>query len=134
MGQTSSPAYSELNYKTYQAGKILGYGFSPDGRSLGVTHMLGKFLQDLGCQNIQNKMHVIDFSTDSEAWPDIFHNYEIAFKTLQPFILKANVATQEELDRLYQQFLIEIYSSNFRGVWPYMSVWGTKPLIPENEK
>lgn len=128
MGLTSSFAFEELNHKSYQAGKVLGYGFSPDGRSLGMTYMLRTFLRNIGCENIQQKMHAIDFSSYSDAWADIFHNYEIAFKALQPLIIKGGAGDQEELDHLYQQFLMETHREDFRGVWPYMSVWGTKPL------
>ncbi len=108
--------------------RAIGHGFSPDGRSFGTTHMLGGFLHTIGCENIQSRMHVLDFSADSEAWADIFHNYDIAFRAIQPLIIKAGMATQEELDQLHQQYIIEMHLKTFRGIMPYMSVWGKKPL------
>lgn len=134
MGTTTSFAFAELSQKAYQASKVIGYGFSPDGRSLGITQMLGQFLQKVGCENIQNKMHVVDFSANSGAWADVFHNYEIAFKAIQPLLIKQNIATQEELDQLYEQFLVELHLDEFRGVWPYMSVWGTKPQLQKKQR
>jgi ubiquinone/menaquinone biosynthesis C-methylase UbiE len=125
---TSSWAFAELSLKIYQLGKPLGYGFSPDGRSFGITHMLGGFLREVGCEQIESRMHVVDFSADSPAWADIFHNYDIAFRAIQPVLVKMGIATQDELDQLHQQYIIDMHQVTFRGVWPYMSVWGTKPL------
>ncbi len=128
VGWSSSQAFAELGQRTCQMMKAMGYGFSPDGRSAGITHMLGGFLHKIGCEDIQYRMHVVDFSADSEAWADIFHNFDIGFRALQPALVKAGVATREELDQLHQQFIIELHLKTFRGVWPYMSVWGRKLL------
>jgi ubiquinone/menaquinone biosynthesis C-methylase UbiE len=127
-GLTSSLAFAELGQRTCQMMKALGYGFSPDGRSAGITHMLGGFLRTIGCEQIESRAHVIDFSANSAAWADIFHNFDIGFRALQPALVKAGVATQEELDQLQQQYIIDMHLSTFRGVMPYMSAWGRKPL------
>jgi ubiquinone/menaquinone biosynthesis C-methylase UbiE len=128
VGLTGSRAFAELSQKCYQVVKAMGHGFSPDGRSFGTTHMLGGFLKTIGCEQIQSRMHVLDFSADSPAWADIFHNYDIAFRAIQPAIIKMGMGTQEELDQLHQQYLIDMHLNTFRGIMPYMSVWGTKPL------
>jgi ubiquinone/menaquinone biosynthesis C-methylase UbiE len=125
---TSSLAFSELMQRSYQMMKAVGYGFSPDGRSGGITHMLGGFLRTIGCEQIENRMHVVDFSADSEAWADYFHNFDIGFKALQPKLVKTGMATQAELDQLHRQYVIDLHLDTFRGVSPYMSVWGKKPF------
>jgi ubiquinone/menaquinone biosynthesis C-methylase UbiE len=130
-GLTSSLAFAELVQRMYHMVKTAGYGFSPDGHSWGITHMLGGFLHALGCENIQSGMHVVDFSADSEAWADFFHNFDVGFRALQPQLVKAGMATQEELDHLHEQLLVEMHLDTFRGVTPYMSVWGKKPLTDE---
>lgn len=127
-GMTNSSALAELSQKGYQATKAFGYGFSPDGRSFGITYMLGGFLKTIGCEQIQYRMHVVDFSADSPAWADFFHNNDIAFRAMQPKLVKAGLITQEEFDQLHKQFLIDIHQDTFRGNMPYISVWGTKPL------
>lgn len=127
VGLTNSPAFAELSQKCYQVTRELGHGFSPDGRSFGTTHMLGGFLRTIGCKEIESRAHILDFSADAEAWADIFHNYDIAFGAIQPAIIKAGMATQEELDQLHQQYIIEMHLNTFRGVMPYMSAWGRKP-------
>jgi ubiquinone/menaquinone biosynthesis C-methylase UbiE len=129
MGFTTSWAFAEFSQRIYQVSKTLGYGFAPDDHSLGITHMLGGLLRAIGCETIESQMHVIDFSADSQAWTNIFHNYDIAFQAIQPVLVKRGIATQEELDALYQQFYIEMHLDTFRGIWPYMSVWGRKPLL-----
>lgn len=133
-GLTSSRAFAEFGQLCYQLSSVRGYGFAPDQHSLGITHMLGDFLQTVGCEQIQSKMHVVDFSATSQAWADIFHNYNIAFTKLQPLLQQAGLATQEELDTLYKYFLIESHLASFRGVWPSMSVWGTKPQVQRSEE
>lgn len=127
-GLSSSRALADLCQKYYQFSQARGYGFSPDGRSSGITHMLGGFLRAIGCENIQSRMHVVDFSADSEAWADLFHNFDIGFRALRSPMINAGIANQEEFAHLYQQFLIEMHLKTFRGIWPSMSVWGTKPL------
>lgn len=39
-----------------------GYGFSPDGLTFGLAPMLGKLLNDVGCQNVQTRLTAIDYS------------------------------------------------------------------------
>lgn len=132
-GLTSSRAFARWSQLSYRLSHARSYGFSPDQHSLGITHMLGAFLQTVGCEQIQNKMHVVDFSANTDAWGDLFHNYTIAFTKMQPLLLQTALATPEELDLLYQHFLIESHLDSFRGVWPSMSVWGTKPLVEQSE-
>jgi hypothetical protein len=43
-------------------------------------------------------------------------------------MIKAGVATQEELDTLYEQMLAEMLADNFRGLGYGLSVWGKKPV------
>lgn len=127
-GMTTSAAFSEFNHKVCQVMKALGYGFSPDGRSFCITPMLGGLLKTVGCENIQYRMNMLDFSADSQAWADIFHNADITFRAIQPKLINAGLATQEELDQLHQQFLIDMHLNTFRGIQYYMSAWGTKPI------
>jgi hypothetical protein len=51
----------------------------------------------------------------------------VGFKLIQPFLLQAEVATQEELDQLYEQMLVEMRSDDFCGLAYFLTVWGKKP-------
>jgi ubiquinone/menaquinone biosynthesis C-methylase UbiE len=127
-GTTNSPAVEKINEIGLRAFKLAGRSFSPDGRSLGITPMLGRFLSDAGCINIQRKAHAFDFSMGTEAHQAMYDNSKAVFKLSQPFMVKMKVATQEELDMLYRQALGEMMSDDFCGVWFYLSAWGEKPV------
>ena len=51
----------------------------------------------------------------------------MAAKLAQPFLLKMKVSTQEELNALYEQMLVEMLRSDFRALMYIVSVWGEKP-------
>jgi len=127
-GTTNISAVEKINEIGLRAFKLAGQSFSPDGRSLGITPMLGRFLRDAGCINIQKKAHAFDFSLGTEAYETMYNNSQAFFKLFQPFLVKMKVATQEELDMLYQQALGEMMLDDFCGVWFYLSVWGEKPV------
>jgi ubiquinone/menaquinone biosynthesis C-methylase UbiE len=126
-GTTNISAVEKMNEIGLRAFKLAGRSFSPDGRSLGITPMLGRFLRDAGCINIQKKAHAFDFSMGTEAYEAMYDNTQVIFKLSHPFLVKMKVATQEELDMLYRQALGEMMSDDFCGVWFYLSVWGEKP-------
>jgi ubiquinone/menaquinone biosynthesis C-methylase UbiE len=127
-GTTNSPAVEKINEIGLRAFKLAGMSFSPDGRSLGITPMLGRFLRDAGCINIQRKAHAFDFSMGTVAHEAMYNNSQVVFKMSQPFMVKMKVATQEELDMLYRQASGEMMSDDFCGVWFYLSAWGEKAV------
>jgi ubiquinone/menaquinone biosynthesis C-methylase UbiE len=129
-GTTNIPAVEKINEIGLRAFKLAGRSFSPDGRSLGITPMLGRFLREAGCINIQKKAHAFDFSMGTDAHEAMYDNSRVIFKLSQQFLVKMKVATQEELDMLYQQALGEMMSDDFCGVWFYLSAWGEKPENP----
>jgi ubiquinone/menaquinone biosynthesis C-methylase UbiE len=128
MGMTNSPALEKLNSLFMRALFVNGQSFSPlpESQYLCLTPMLGAFLREAGCQDIHEKAYVINFSAGAKANWSLTENHKAAYKLLQPFMLKAGVATQEELDALYEQALAEMMADNFRGVGYFLSVWGKK--------
>ena len=126
-GFTNSPAYEKLYAFFASAMRKAGQSFSPERDHLNITPMLGGFLRSAGCTNIQQKAYVIDFSIGTEDYEAFRQNWVIAFKLLQPFCLKIGTATQEELDRFYDQMLLEMLSDEFRGIMFLLTVWGQKP-------
>jgi ubiquinone/menaquinone biosynthesis C-methylase UbiE len=125
---TNSPANEKINSLLGQVGVIAKRSFSPDGRNIGITPMLSRFLRDAGCQNIQLQAHAIDFSSAAEAQEEFFQNLRVGLQLLQPFLLKLQLVTKEEIEALYQQALIEVQSADFCGVVYLLSVWGETPL------
>jgi len=122
---TTSPALENLNAMIIRALKIQG-SFSQTGRFTGILPMLGRLLRDAGCVNIQLVPHVIDFSVGTKAYQGFRKDAVAVFKLFQPFIIRMGVATQEEMDPLYEQMLLEMQQDDFRGLMLPLTAWGEK--------
>lgn len=105
-----------------------GLSFSPDGRHIGITPMLGRLLRNGGCINVQSKAHLVDFSWGMEGHHSNFQNSMVFFKLIQPFLINTGVTTKEEIEQLYQQSLIEMQSEDFSGIFFFLTAWGSKPI------
>ncbi len=125
-GTSTSPALEQMAALLSQAAWRLGYGFSPDGRTIGTALMLPRLLRNAGYQDIQSKAHILEQSVDTEFWADSYRNYEVAYSLLQPFFVKAGVITSEDVRRLHQQMLIEMHYDEFCAMWHFMGVWGKR--------
>lgn len=105
---------------------IAGQSFSPDGRNIGITPMLGGLLRDAGYHNIQERAHALNGSAGTEAHQSFYQNIEIGGKLSEPFLIKMKVTTQEEFAEAYNQAMAEAMLDNFRAIWYYLTVWGEK--------
>ncbi len=125
-GTTNSKAFEAWKVLTFRAIAKAGFTSSPDGHNYGIMAQLGRFLRESGLQHIGQRAHVIDFSAGTDAYETMFQNCSVAFQLVQPFFLKMEIATQEEIDELYQQMLIEMMREDFSAIWSYLTVWGQK--------
>jgi ubiquinone/menaquinone biosynthesis C-methylase UbiE len=123
---TNSPALENLNAMIIRALKRQGESFSRSGRFTGVLPMLGRFLLDAGCVSVNYRSHVIDYSYGTEAYEGFRHDAGIVFKLFQPFIVRMGVATQEEVNQLYEQMQLEMGNDDFRGLMLPLTAWGEK--------
>ena len=89
--------------------------------------MLGRFLLDAGCANVNYMSHVIDYSFGTEAYEGFRRDATVVFKLFQPFIVRMGVATQEEVEHLYNRMQFEMLEENFRGLMLPLTAWGEKP-------
>ena len=126
---TNGPAFEKLSGMFIQALKRAGNISSPDARTTGLTPLLARFLRNAGCQNIQRRPFVIDWSSGMETHEAIFQDLRVAIKLLQPFLIKVGVTTQEEADRLYREAEIEMMSDDFCALWYLLTVWGETPEL-----
>ncbi len=128
-GVSNSSALEKSNHLFTRASYRTGRALSsyPETAHFGITPMLEVFLREAGCEEIQRKAHVLDFSAGAPAHFSHYENYKVGGKLIQPFLIKAGVATQEELDELYEQLLADMLSDSFRGLFYFLSVWGRKP-------
>jgi ubiquinone/menaquinone biosynthesis C-methylase UbiE len=127
-GFSNKPAFEQMSDLASLVLSRAGRSFSQNGTHLALIAMLRRFVQDAGCTDINKMAHIIEFSSGTEAHDGFYHDMASAFKLLQPFIIKWQVATQEELDQIYQQMLFEMQEDDFCAVWVFLTVWGHKPL------
>ena len=128
-GISNAPTFEKFSGMFTNALKLVGQSFSPDGRHIGITPMLGRLLRDAGCRNIRKTAYVIDYSAGEEAHIAVCHDMMVVFKLVQPFLMKMGQTTEEEFDELYQRVLAEMMSNDFCAIWYYLSAWGEKPEI-----
>src|SRR6266700_7789109 len=98
---SNSPAFEKMGAMLTHVGTVTGRSFSPDGRHVGVTPMLGRFLRDAGYQHIQQKAHVLDCSMGMEPYGSFYQDFMIGLKLLQPFMIKMGVTSEEEFEDQY---------------------------------
>lgn len=126
-GITNSPATERITgmitHALYQAKQ----SFSPDGRHTGITPMLSRLQRMAGFVHIQQATHRIDYSKGTEAHPGMYQNFLVGYTLIQPFLITMALITPEEMDRLYQQMLVEMMADDFCAVWYLLSAWGRKP-------
>jgi SAM-dependent methyltransferase len=130
-GISISPATERLNVLCVQAMHLAGKTFTPDGRHIGITLVLDRFLRTAGCINVQQRAHAVNFAYGTVAHDPWTENLIIAFQLLKPFLLKTKVTTEEEFARLFQEAQIEMYSPDFADTMYMMTVWGQKPTSAE---
>jgi ubiquinone/menaquinone biosynthesis C-methylase UbiE len=122
---STSPALETLNSKVIKAIQVQG-GYSQTGRFTGILPLLGNLLRQVGCVNIKLVSHVIDFSYGTEAYEGFRRDASVVFKLFQPFIVRMQVASQSELDDLYNQMILEMLQENFCGLMMPLTALGEK--------
>ena len=124
---SNSPAFEKLTGLATRSFQMSKLSFSPEGRNVGITFMLGRFLRDARFADIQHRAYAVEFSQGTENHMAMYQDWMIASKLVQPYMVKLGLATQEELELLYQQMLAEMTEEGFCAVWYFMSAWGRKP-------
>ncbi len=124
---SNSSAFEKLMGLAIRSFQMSKLSFSPEGRNVGITFMLGRFLRNAQFEHIQHQAYVVEFSQGTENHMAMYQNWMIASKLVQPYLVKLGLGTQEELERLYQHMLIEMAADDFCAVWYFMSAWGRKP-------
>ncbi len=124
---TNSPALAKLDGMLSDALYQTKRSFSPYGRLLSITPALKHLLQDAGCQNVQQRVAVTNFSADQSAHARLSQDMATTYRLVQPFLIEAGVTTQEEVEQVYQQMLSELQAEDFLAVAFWLTVWGNKP-------
>lgn len=128
MGLTNSSAYEEHHRLGTRAMQQFGYGFSPDGTTLGITPMLSWLLKQAGyTEDIGMVSHFFDFSYGTPFYSSHRQNIEIVFESARPLLIHAGFCAQEKIENLYLQVLEQIGKDDFRGMGYMLTAWGKKP-------
>lgn len=129
MGLTNKAAYEEHHRLGTRAMQQFGYGFSPDGNTLGITPMLSRLLKQAGfTEDSGMQSHFFDFSYGTPLYSSYRQNIELVFAAAQPLLIQAGVCSQADIEKLYAQVLEQIREEDFRGMGYLLTVWGKKPL------
>jgi len=126
-GVTNSTAFQTLERLMIGGATRAGLHRIPDERWMGVTVLLSRYLRDAGCVNVQERPSLLDFSAGSEYYQAMNQQWAIVFELVEPFLLATGVATKPEIERLRQQFSIDMLQDSFRGILYMLTAWGEKP-------
>jgi SAM-dependent methyltransferase len=102
--------------------------FSVDGRTTGITHMLGKLLSDAGFARVGQRPYVLDASSGADLHVVTSKDYEISLALLKPYLVASKMMEEAEFDRLYNTLLLDMLQDSFRSLLYGLTVWGFKPL------
>ncbi len=127
-GITNSPAFERLHGLTLLAMHHAGLGFSPTGGTLAITAMLGRLLRDAGFENIQERAFVNNFSRYEEGAQAMFLNFMAYFKLALPKVAGLGTASLEDLEKMYEQMLLEMQLESFCGNCFFLTTWGQKAM------
>ena len=125
---TTSPAFERMVVISSQALKQSNFAFSPTGRSTSIAPKLPYFLRKAGCQNIQKRASIIDWSAGTDVHYAFAQDLKIFFRLLQPFMVSTGLTTEEEMEQLHRDIDIELLAEDFCAFWTSYTVWGQKPL------
>jgi SAM-dependent methyltransferase len=123
---TSSAAYEQYARFFAQALYRAGQSFSPDGYHIGLLPMMLPMLRQAGFQGVHAQTAALEGSFGTPAYTSAFQDTALTFKLLQPFLLQQGVASQEELEHLYQQVLADWQDEHFCALFFLFSAWGQK--------
>jgi len=126
-GITNSPAYETFMEQTLQGLQKFGLNHAPDTRSFGITTMLSRYLRDVGCVNVQERLSFLDFSAGAPQHQDGYSLNMIAAELSEAFRLAAGITTQAAYNELKRRLSLEMAEDSFRGIIYTMTAWGQKP-------
>jgi SAM-dependent methyltransferase len=132
-GISTSPALQRLEGWLTRALWEQGRTFSVDGQTIGIVHMLGRLFQQAGFVGLEQRPFVLDASSDAPLYASSWHEFEVTYALLQPYLVGSGVVDAATYDRCYRWMLAETRHVDFRCLAFGLSAWGRKPEEPANE-
>lgn len=131
VGISSSLSLQRLSSALYQAMWKQGRTFSVDGHSIGIAHMLGKFLRDAGFEEIEQRPFLLDASLGADLYYCSRKHAEISFLLLKPYLIGAGVMGEAEFDALHRTMILDMLQDDFTCVSFGLTAWGKMPEEPK---
>jgi ubiquinone/menaquinone biosynthesis C-methylase UbiE len=126
VGQLVTPAAARMQMISLDAFWRIGYGFSPDGSSLGLTPVLPRLVRAAHIHNVHLYAHALETSPEIDSWSNHSRNYQVVIQQIKVLAVKMGLISQEEMDDLYQQILYEMNSDDFCSIWHFVTIVGQK--------
>lgn len=126
-GVTTSPAFQRLCELGLQAFQRNGVAFARNSYSMGVVPTLRRFVLQAGYQEVRRKAHAHEFSAGTEAYASTVQSYTLLFELMRPYLLKLDMASEEELKELQVQMADEAARDDFCALNLLVTTWGRKP-------
>ena len=125
-GFSNSDALEHLSLIYSKSLYRANHSFSSSGRGTSIPAMLRAFLRNSGFQSLEHQVYGLDCSYGTEASQGWLEELLLLFHSVLPFLVKAGVATQQEMDALFEQATRDVQSKNFCSMTYLLSAWGVK--------
>jgi hypothetical protein len=71
----------------------------------------------------------MDYSANTEAWADMFHNLDIISQQMCPIFMQLELLSEKMFVFLYQQAMIDVQMESFCGIGHLTTLLGQKPPL-----
>ena len=122
--QSPSPALTRLYELALDAFYRAGHYFTLE--SNGVTSKLASLLHQHGLQNVQTRVHMVEYRAGTVEGQLFYEDMRHFFRTALPFFRKWN-RVPEDYETTYQQALNEMHQPDFVATSSLLTAWGNKP-------
>lgn len=123
---SNSPAHEDQLQLFRRAMRLSGRSFSPSDTHVGLICELEPLITSAGFIQTRCIAHPINYSYGTAHHEEWTNDYLIFSRLNEPLLISTGVATQEQIDALYQQQQKEMHSPNFHAMLIFLSVWGIK--------
>lgn len=123
--KSNSPTLTRLTQMLVQAFYQSGHYVAPEGD--GGTRELARLLDQYGVQNVQTRLHKLEFRAGTVEAQSLYEDIKHVFRTALPFLRKWT-QVPADYETIYQQALSEMQQPDFTATWDLLTVWGNKPL------
>jgi ubiquinone/menaquinone biosynthesis C-methylase UbiE len=130
VSQNDSPALTRLTQMGLSAFYRAGHLFTEE--TAGVTRHLASLLDQLGCEHVQTKDHIMDYWIGTVEGEVYCEDMMLLFQSLRPFIQKWGNLSRD-YEAVYRQALEEMRQPDFHATWNMLTAWGNKPRLKSQE-